>query len=73
MRPCSQEEAECQISSVAGGGKMRRPAEPGAVWHNAVGVGEGNREWTQMGGVGALRSWGKVGMGTESRAEWRRC
>ena len=30
---------------------VRRSAQPRAVWHNAVGVGEGNREWTKWMGL----------------------
>ena len=41
------------------GGQMWRPAQPRAVWHNAVGVWEGNRGWTQMGRVGGSAILGK--------------
>ena len=42
-----------------GPGVVRQPAQPRAVWHNAVGVWEGNRGWTQMGRVGGFAILGK--------------
>ena len=41
-------------------------AQPRALWHNAVGVGEGNREWTRMDANG----WGRGLCDLGENSEW---
>ena len=41
-------------------------AQPRAVWHDAVGVGEGNREWTRMDANG----WGRGLCDLGEKSEW---
>ncbi len=42
-------------------GVVLGPAQPRAVWHNAVGVCEGNREWSRMDANGW--GWGSAILG----------
>ena len=49
-----------------GPGVVLGSAQPRAAWHNAVGVGEGNREWTRMDANG----WGRGLCDLGEKSEW---